>query len=104
MDGSQKSKSSEADSDNFDQIGNDPDFQLIEQDLLPARLCCLEARTSQLSPSLECYGAAGNPLPLAKGRGETNGMGQTTGEHDRGDDLIAFCLACQQFRSVNNVA
>src|SRR4029453_13155382 len=38
------------------------------------------ARTPHLPPSLR-YGAAGNPLPLAKGRGETNGMRLTTGEH-----------------------
>ena len=32
------------------------------------------------------------------------GMGLTTGEHYRGDDLVAFYLACQQFFGVNSVA
>jgi hypothetical protein len=41
---------------------------------------------------------------LAKERGETNGMGLTTGEHSGGDDLIAFYLAYQQFFRVNNAA
>src|SRR4029450_4730742 len=35
-----------------------------------------------------------NPLPLAKGRGETNGMGLTTGEHYRSLD-IALKSYCQ---------
>ncbi len=59
-------------------------------------------RTPRLPPSL-CYGAAGNPLPLAKGRGETNTMGSTTGEHLR-IGLKSYSELCRRNTTLTSIS
>src|SRR5262245_15578929 len=55
---------------------------------------------SNPSPSAfaQGYGGQSNPLPLAKGRGETNGMGLTTGAHYRSHRIAlkSYCQSRQQ--------
>jgi hypothetical protein len=60
----------------------------------PAELCPWSAPTPHL-----------NPLPLAEGRGETNGMGLTIGEHYRslGIALKSYCQRHQRCAKIKAI-